>query len=278
MGRFAVIFPAAGRSTRFGNPKEKKVYAELDGRAVWLRAAEPFLNRDDVVQVILAIAAEDRELFERRYRANVAFLNIQVIEGGAERHETVAKALEALGPDADFVAVHDAARPCVTPELIDRVFAAAVKHGAALPGIAVADTLKRVDDEDKILGTVDRAGLRAVQTPQAFRRDWLERAHAQRQRLSATAAVTDDAQLVEAIGHDCRIVEGTPLNLKITSRDDLLLASSILRLQAAAREEPHAHAHPYADEHAIWDRLPRKTPRDLFPNDSPGEGEFGGVR
>ena len=85
MAQFAVILPAAGRSTRFGDPKQKKIYAELDGRAVWLRAVEPFVNRDDVAQTIVVIAPEDRELFERRYRASVAFLNIKVIDGGAER-------------------------------------------------------------------------------------------------------------------------------------------------------------------------------------------------
>ncbi len=98
MPRFAVILPAAGRSTRFGDPKQKKIYADLDGRAVWLRAVEPFVNRDDVGQILLAIAPEDRELFERRYRPNVAFLNIQVLEGGAERADSIANALERGGP------------------------------------------------------------------------------------------------------------------------------------------------------------------------------------
>ena len=74
--------PAAGKSSRFGDPKQKKIYAELQGRAVWLRAVEPFVNRDDVAQIIMAIAPEDREMFERRYRASVAFMNIKVIEGG----------------------------------------------------------------------------------------------------------------------------------------------------------------------------------------------------
>src|SRR4051794_8233250 len=74
MGKFAVILPAAGRSSRFGDPKQKKVYAEVDGRAVWLRAVEPFVNREDVGQIILVIAPDDRELFERRFRPNAAFL------------------------------------------------------------------------------------------------------------------------------------------------------------------------------------------------------------
>ena len=92
-GKFAVILPAAGRSTRFGDAKEKKIFTELDDRAVWLRAAEPFLNRDDVAQMFIVIAPEDRELFERRFRANVAFLNIAVVEGGVERYDSVASSI-----------------------------------------------------------------------------------------------------------------------------------------------------------------------------------------
>src|SRR6478735_8027479 len=106
MARFAVILPAAGRSTRFGNAKQKKVFAELDGRAVWLRAAEPFVNRDDVAQIIVVIAPEDRELFERRFRPSVAFMNIRVVEGGAERSDSVAKALEIVDESCEFVAIH----------------------------------------------------------------------------------------------------------------------------------------------------------------------------
>ena len=85
-GHFAVILPAAGKSSRFGDPKQKKIYSELDGRAVWLRAVEPFVNRDDVSQIIMAIAPEDREMFDRRYRASVAFMNIKVIDGGRRAH------------------------------------------------------------------------------------------------------------------------------------------------------------------------------------------------
>src|SRR3954451_17540621 len=143
IGQFAVILPAAGRSTRFGNAKQKKVFAELDGRAVWLRAAEQFVNRDDVAQAIVVIAPEDRELFELRFRASVAFLNIRVIDGGAERSDSVAKALEVVDPSCEFVAIHDAARPCLTGEQVDSVFRAAEEHGAALLAVPVADTIKR---------------------------------------------------------------------------------------------------------------------------------------
>jgi 2-C-methyl-D-erythritol 4-phosphate cytidylyltransferase len=260
MGQFAVILPAAGRSTRFGDPKQKKIYAELDGRAVWLRAVEPFVNRDDVAQIVVVIAPEDRELFERRFRASVAFMNIRVIDGGAERSDSVAKALEVVDPSCEFVAVHDAARPCLTQEQVDAVFDAARKHGAALLALAVADTVKRTGPDRFTTETLDRAGLYLAQTPQVFRREWLMKAYANRARLGA--GVTDDTQLVEAVGHPCAVVEGSPLNLKIASQADLRLASAVLQvLPKPKREGP---AHPFADEQAMWGNAPKRKPSDLF--------------
>ncbi|MGP0064657.1 MAG: 2-C-methyl-D-erythritol 4-phosphate cytidylyltransferase [Isosphaeraceae bacterium] len=260
MNPFAVILVAAGKSSRFGDPKQKKIYRELDGRAVWIRAIEPFVNRDDVGQMILAIAHEDRELFELRYRANVAFMNIQVIEGGAERSDTVAKALEVVDPKCEFVSVHDAARPCVSPDLIDAVFAAARKHGAALLATPVAETIKRVGEDGLIVETIPRDGLYLAQTPQVFRRELLCRAYAQRFRLGHK--VTDDCQLVEAIGHPCAVVQGSPLNLKITTMEDLKIAAAILPLLEKSR--PEVSSHPYADEQAMWGNLPKLKPSDLF--------------
>jgi 2-C-methyl-D-erythritol 4-phosphate cytidylyltransferase len=251
MPRFALILPAAGRSTRFGSVlKEKKPYVKLDGRAVWLRSIDPFLRRDDIVQWIVVISPEDRELFEHRYRPDVAFLDIEVVEGGAERFESVARGLAAVRDDCDHVAIHDAARPCVTPALIDAVFAAAVQHGAALPGVAVADTLKRVDDQLRTVETVPRAGLYAVQTPQAFRRDLLLRAHAMRPQLPPHVSITDDAQLVEATGHACQIVVGDAQNLKITTQGDLALASAILKARIPAEREPRPQR--FGDEDELW--------------------------
>jgi 2-C-methyl-D-erythritol 4-phosphate cytidylyltransferase len=260
MGRFAVILPAAGRSTRFGDAKQKKIYAELDGRAVWLRALDPFLDREDVPQIIVAISPEDRELFERRYRANVAFLNLTVVEGGLERHDTIDRALRAVDPSCDFVAVHDAARPCLTADQVDAVFAAAIEHGAALLAVAVADTLKRVGPDRQTIETVPRAGLYGAQTPQVFRKDLLIEAYAHRSRVGQ--AITDDAQLVEALGHHCAIVDGSPMNLKITTQADLRLAAAILK--ALPKPEQNAPLHPFSDEKAKWDQGPKKKLEDLF--------------
>jgi 2-C-methyl-D-erythritol 4-phosphate cytidylyltransferase len=260
MDQIAVIVPAAGKSARFGDPKQKKIYAELAGRAVWLRSVEPFINRDDVAQVILAIAPEDRELFERRYRASVAFMNIKVIDGGDTRSDTVARALELVDQACGYIAIHDAARPCLGHDLVDLVFAAARQHGAALLAVPVADTIKRAGSDHVSVETVPRENLYLAQTPQVFRRDLLFKAYAHRARAGGN--ITDDCPLVEAIGQTCAIVDGSPFNIKITTQADLKLAAAILPLLEAPGRA--SASHPYSDEHAMWGDLPKLKPSDLF--------------
>jgi 2-C-methyl-D-erythritol 4-phosphate cytidylyltransferase len=245
MPQFAVILPAAGGSTRFRD-KEKKPFSNLDGRAVWLRSAELFITRDDVIQTIVVVAPDDLELFRRRYTANLAFMNVQIAEGGRERFESVANALALVKPEAEFVAVHDAVRPCLTAELIDAVFGKAAATGAALLAVPVTDTVKQVDG-GRVTATVQRQGLWLAQTPQVFRRDWLTAAYADRGKLGKD--VTDDTQLVEAAGHPVHVVEGSTQNVKLTTKGDLILAEAILK----ARPKPKAKGpiHPFAEEE-MW--------------------------
>src|SRR5438105_6816461 len=182
MAKFAVLLPAAGRSSRFKD-KEKKPFATLDGRAVWLRTAELFVTRSDVVQCLLVIAPDDLEKFRMRYTANIAFMNVKLVPGGRERWESVGNALAEVAPDVEYIAIHDAVRPCVTTELIDAVFASARTHGAALLASRLTDTVKRVDDKLKVRETVDRQALWTAQTPQVFRREWLADAFSRRAEL-----------------------------------------------------------------------------------------------
>lgn len=246
MATFAVIFPAAGRSSRYAG-KNKKPFEMLEGRAVWIRTVEAFLNRDDVGQLILVVAPEDREEVERKFRANLAFMGVQLVDGGEERCDSVANALAALKEDVDHVAVHDAVRPCVTKKLIDAVFAAATQHGAAVPVIPVSDTVKRVGDGGVVAETVSREGLVLSQTPQAFRRDVIVRAYEERPEGFVP---TDDASLVERLGVPVYTVEGSSLNIKITRREDLDLARAIL--QVMPRPKPKRPLHPFADEEQMW--------------------------
>ena len=242
MARFAVILPAAGSSSRFQDKHYKKPFVPLAGKAVWLYSAERFLNRDDVKQVILVIAADDRPDFLSKFGANIAILGIEVVDGGATRSESVATALEQVQPDIDFVAVHDAARPCLVDEWVDRVFQAAEKHDAAILGTPVNGTLKRIGRQNEIAETVSREGLWEAQTPQVFRRELLTKAYASRVGQEAT----DDAQLVENTGQTVHIVLGSSMNLKITTREDLKIAEQMLR--ALPRPKLKGTGNPFADD------------------------------
>jgi 2-C-methyl-D-erythritol 4-phosphate cytidylyltransferase len=241
MSSFAVILAAAGRSSRFKDKNYKKPFAPLDGRAVWLHSAEKFLNRDDVKQLLLVISAEDREYFQSKFAANAAILGIDVVDGGAERADSIQKALEKVKAEIEFVAVHDAARPCIANEWISEIFAAAQKSGAAIPAIPVSGTLKRVAG-GAIVETISRDGLWEAQTPQVFRREILLKAYAQRGSFVAT----DDAQLVEKIGQKVNIVPGSVVNLKITTREDLRLAE--LAMKALPKPKLTGPSHPFADD------------------------------
>jgi 2-C-methyl-D-erythritol 4-phosphate cytidylyltransferase len=237
-----VIVPAAGKSSRFHDKNYKKPFAPLANRAVWLHSAERFLARDDVKQFILVISPEDREYFTFKFGANVAIHGIDVIDGGANRAESVAKALARVKPDIEYVAVHDAARPCLADEWITKVFEAAKKSGAAILALPVSGTLKRVGPDHAIQETVSRAGLWEAQTPQVFERKLLLEAHAKRGDFEAT----DDAQLVERIGQRVTVVTGSPVNLKISTREDLYLAEQALK--AMPKPKFTGPAHPFADD------------------------------
>ncbi len=242
MSKFAVILAAAGKSSRFHDPHYKKPFAPLENRAVWLHSAEKFLNRDDVKQVLLVISPEDRDEFQSKFAANVAILGIDVVDGGAERADSVQNALARVKPDADFVAVHDAARPCLANEWIDKVFAAAEQTGAAILAVPVASTLKRVGPDHKIQDTISRENLWEAQTPQVFRRKLLLDAYAQRGGKPAT----DEAQLVERLGHPVAVVMGSPINLKIATKEDLRFAAHALK--ALPKPKILGPAHPFADD------------------------------
>lgn len=242
MAKFSVILPAAGRSSRFRDPYYKKPFVPLAGRAVWLYSAERFLNRKDVVQVIVVIAPEDRENFNFKFASNVAILGIEVVAGGAERADSVQAALARVKSEADFVCVHDAARPLLVDAWIDDVFQAAQRTGAAIFAIPVTGTLKQVGADHCIEETVSRQRLWEAQTPQVFRRQLLLDAYARRDGFAAT----DEAQLVERIGHPVTVVHGSPINFKITTKEDLRLAEHAMK--ALPKPKLTGTGNPFADD------------------------------
>ena len=245
MPRIAVILPAAGKSSRFRDQHYKKPFAPLDGRPVWMHAAEKFANRKDVIQTLLIIAREDSQHFAEKFGGNAALLGIEIVEGGAERQDSVAAALARVKPEAEYTAIHDAARPCIVDEWIDAVFAAAVKSGAAILACPVTGTLKRAAGDHTIAETVTREHLWEAQTPQVFARQLLLDAYARR----SSPAATDDAQLVERLGRKVTIVPGSPMNLKITTKEDLRIASALLKI--LPKPKLTGPAHPFADDD-LW--------------------------
>ena len=244
MPSLAVILAAAGQSRRFRDPAYKKPFAPLGGRAMWLHAAEKFLARPDVKQTIVVVSRDDRDEFGEKFGANLAIMGIEVCEGGAERADSIQNALTRVRQEIELVAVHDAARPCVAEKQLDAVVAAATEHGAAILAVPVAATLKRAVG-DAIAETVDRRGLWEAQTPQVFRRELLTKAYAARGAFAAT----DDAALVERLGVAVRLVEGSTLNIKVTTKEDLRLAEQILKV--LPKPKPQGFSHPFADDD-LW--------------------------
>ena len=224
----AAILLCAGKGERLGLGVDKAL-APLAGRPLFSWSLEAF-ERSPAIEGIVVVG---RTKLLRDLLAASGLAPAKIVawtEGGRERQDSVARGLKALPPEFDLVVVHDSARALVSPALIGRVLGDAVAHGAAIAAVPLEDTLKR-GSLRVIEDTVPRAGLWRAQTPQAFRRDWLEPAHA-----AAQGKATDDAALVEAAGHPVHLTEGEAVNFKITTPADLALAEAWLAGPAAGRE------------------------------------------
>lgn len=226
MSTFAVIIPAAGQSSRFVGFEQKKPFVELLGIPVWQRTVDHFVSLELVVEVVLVLAPEDRSAFESKFESEIEFRNLSIVSGGASRAESVQNGIRALSRDAEFIAVHDAARPLLTEQGLRSLFAAAVEHGSVIPGIPVTSTVKRVSATEAIVETVDRQPLRLAQTPQVFQSNILQEAFGAAGDLSV---FTDEAAVVEATGIPVFVHPGWLRNIKITTADDFRLAEIFLQ-------------------------------------------------
>lgn len=221
MSRIGVIIPAGGAGRRMGGVS--KPFLELAGQPVLARALRPFLERADVASIVVALPAE---VHAQPPAWLLADSRVTTVAGGAERSDSVRNALAAIPAGCDIVLVHDAARPLLDAATVERCVAAARAGVSAVAAVAVTDTIKEVDDGDRILATPDRARLRAAQTPQAFPADVLRDAHA---RAAADGrGATDDAALVALYGGTVIVVDGSPENLKVTTPADIAVAEALL--------------------------------------------------
>jgi len=216
--RTVAVVPAAGSGERLG-AGIAKAFVGLGGTNILECAVDGLLASGVVDHVVVAVPADRVDQTEALLGGRAG-----VVAGGPERHDTVRLALDAAG-DPEFILVHDAARPLTPVDLIRRVVDA-LRDGmrAVIPVLPVADTIKAVDANGVVLGTPERAGLRAVQTPQGFEAELLRRAY----RRAGSFAVTDDASLVENLGTPVHTVAGDPLAFKITTALDLQLAQAVL--------------------------------------------------
>lgn len=257
------VLTAAGSGSRLaaGIPKALVL---LEGTALVTHAAHRLVAAGVTELAISAPAGFVHEIRDRLTGdAMLREVAVDVVEGGPSRQASVAAALAVLSPDVDVVLVHDAARALAPVSLVARVVAAvAAGHDAVVPGLEVTDTVKLVSPPGdtgaaRVLSTPERAALRAVQTPQGFRRRLLEEAHAAGAARAAreSEAATDDAALVEALGHDVWVVPGDRAALKITTAQDLLLAELVIREEASGR--PRASSAPEPSGRGRHPGLPR---------------------
>jgi 2-C-methyl-D-erythritol 4-phosphate cytidylyltransferase len=215
------VIVAAGRGTRFGTDVPKQ-YQLLAGVPVLLHAIRPFAAHPEVAHVVVVLPPADAES-PPAWLAELLGGRLSVAAGGAERRDSVIAGLAALPPECTIVLVHDGARPLPSRAMIDGGIAAARQGRSAVPALPIADTIKRADDFGRVLSTVDRRGLWCAQTPQAFPRRVLERAHAA--QVDGELPSTDDAMLVERLGEPVELLPGSGRNLKITTAHDLALAA-----------------------------------------------------
>ena len=229
--RTAAIVPAAGRGERLG-PGAPKALRLLGGVPLLVHAVRALVQSRLVDVVVVAAPPDDVLAVRALLDAHEMSKDVQVVAGGSTRQESVRLALVSLDEDIDVVLVHDAARPLVPAELVDAV-ASTVQAGAeaVVPVLPLVDTVKQVDGQGNVVATLDRSRLRAVQTPQGFRRSALERAH-----VAADGTVaTDDAGLVELAGIVVTTINGSAEALKVTHPLDLVLAEALLARRRSDR-------------------------------------------
>lgn len=237
-----VIIPAAGLGTRMASAANargagakpataSKQFTELRGVPILVHTLRKFAANPRVKEIFLALRSAEAEKFRPRLQQERLGKPVHIVEGGEHRQESVAHALEAVQASADdVILVHDAVRPFIEQDCIDAVTDAAAKHGAAIAAVPAVDTIKQVErtaDGAVVHATIPREHIVLVQTPQGFRYSVLRKAFEEAMRDGFTG--TDEASLVERMGHEVHVVMGSPRNIKITTPGDLELAEFYMK-------------------------------------------------
>lgn len=227
MMRIAAILPAAGLGTRMGSEVPKQ-FLEIEGTPIVLLTLRRLAESRSISEFFISTRTEELGAFEQRLAGEKLGAPVRIVKGGETRQQSVANALGRIAPDTELVLVHDAVRPFVTVEQVKRVIAEAGTRGAAILGMPAIDTVKEVrrstlpEDVALISATIPREKIVLAQTPQVFQAKLLKEAFARAEQDGMTAS--DEAALVERLGHDVYVVQGSERNIKITRPADMELA------------------------------------------------------
>jgi 2-C-methyl-D-erythritol 4-phosphate cytidylyltransferase len=224
--RSVALVPAAGLGLRMGGPVRKQ-FLEFAGLPLLVHSLRVLQSSPVIDQIVLAVPEADLSYCRSEIVETYGFSKVvNVVAGGQERQDSVRRALAVVDERIDIVVIHDAVRPCVTDTMLRQVVEAAMADGAAIIALPMRDTVKQVGGNRFIERTIDRKPLWLAQTPQAFRRDWLQEAH--RKAHAEGLVATDDAYLLEWMGRPVRVVEGSGENIKVTRPEDLAIGEAIL--------------------------------------------------
>jgi 2-C-methyl-D-erythritol 4-phosphate cytidylyltransferase len=224
--RTVALVPAAGLGLRMGGSVRKQ-FRRVGGFPLVVHSLRVFQASPVIDGIVLAVPETDLHYCRRNIVEAHGFTKVlHVVAGGRERQDSVRQALAVVDDRVDIVVIHDAVRPCVTELMVEQVVKAAKAEGAAIIALPMRDTVKQVGPDGFIVRTIDRKPLWLAQTPQAFRRDWLQDAH--RKAHAEGLSATDDAYLLEWMGHAVKVLEGSGENIKVTRPEDLILGEAIL--------------------------------------------------
>lgn len=228
--KVSAVVAAAGKGTRMGLDMNK-LYVEIQGRPVLAMTLQKFEESSLVDEIIVVTHKDEVGYCRSNITDRFSFGKVRaIVPGGPTRQQSVYNGLQQVSSDCGIVLIHDGARPFIDGSCIGECIEAAGKYGAAVAAVPAKDTVKRSDDDDFVTGTVDRNGLWYIQTPQAFRYDLILDAH--RRAAEEGFEGTDDAVLAERAGHKVKLVMCNYFNIKITTKEDLVIAEAISRFQA----------------------------------------------
>lgn len=221
-----VVIVAAGTGSRMKKDINKQ-FIKLNDKEIIAHTIDKFYNNKNIDDIVVVIREDEEEYFNENIKDKYGFTNLKIAYGGKERQDSVFNGIKSLNKECEIVLIHDGARPFVTNDIIKRSIKEASEHNAIVVGVKVKDTIKVVSDNGNIMDTPDRSYLWCVQTPQVFKYDIITKAY--EDAYDKDYYGTDDAMLVERIGYNVKMIEGSYNNIKITTQEDLEFGEQILK-------------------------------------------------